>query len=128
MQATFATLEGIFAADYAINRNRPGAAPAMGRYRGDVYQSGGAFYFSTLGAAEFYYRLAVTTPAQVGALIGRGDAFMETVRQFTPASGALSEQFDQGDGHPTSARELAWSYAAFITAAAWRRRAVAALT
>lgn len=152
MQATLATLENIFAADYAINRDRPGAAPAMGRYRGDVYQSGGAFYFSTLGAAEFHYRLAVATAAnaivhiadnagflsslgaagetddltaQANALIARGDGFMETVRQFTPASGSLSEQFDQQDGRPTSARELAWSYAAFITAAAWRRRAVA---
>ena len=32
--------------------------PAMGRYAGDRYFSGGAYYFSTLGAAEFYYALA----------------------------------------------------------------------
>jgi glucoamylase len=155
MQATLATLGNTFAADYAINHDRPSAAPAMGRYRGDVYQSGGAFYFSTLGAAEFHYRLAVPATnegvartsdnagflsslgaagesgdptAQANALIARGDAFMETVRQFTPASGSLSEQFDQRDGRPTSARELAWSYAAFITATAWRRRAVASLS
>jgi glucoamylase len=150
LQATFATLAGIFAADYAINRADPAAAPAMGRYRGDVYQSGGAFYFSTLGAAEFHYRLAVAalengiTPARLdvaflalaggsrgaasaelaAALTNRGDAFMATVRRFTPVSGALSEQFDQTDGRQTSARQLAWSYAAFVTAAAWRRRAV----
>ena len=37
----------------------PGAAPAMGRYTGDVYYSGGAYYFSTLGAAEFCFRAAV---------------------------------------------------------------------
>lgn len=149
-QATFAALCRIFARDYAINRDRADAAPAMGRYRGDVYQSGGAFYFSTLGAAEFHYRLAATiagdtprtttenmafvaqaglapTPSQAGdvraALVARGDAFMETVRRFTPTSGALSEQFDQTDGRQTSARRLAWSYAAFISAAA-RRRAV----
>ncbi len=30
----------------------------MGRYAGDRYFSGGAYYFSTLGAAEFYYALA----------------------------------------------------------------------
>jgi glucoamylase len=126
MQATLATLAGVFAADYAINRARPGAAPAMGRYRGDVYQSGGAFYFSTLGAAEFHYRLAASDVAAACALIARGDAFMETVRRFTPASGELSEQFDQTDGRQTSAPHLAWSYAAFITASAWRRRAIAA--
>lgn len=154
MQATLATLCSVFAADYAINRARPGCAPAMGRYRGDVYQSGGAFYFSTLGAAEFHYRLAVGLGsgrlervaenadfcAQAGLgssadgargedaarLVARGDAFMETVRRFTPADGALSEQFDQTDGRQTSARHLAWSYAAFITATAARRRAIAA--
>lgn len=155
MQASLATLADIFAVDYAINRQRPGAAPAMGRYRGDRYQSGGAFYFSTLGAAEFHYRLAAAVArggefeagaesarfrAQAGlagrlprgrkltaALLARGDAFMETVRRFTPPSGALSEQFDQSDGRQTSVRHLAWSYAAFISAAAARRRAVAAL-
>jgi glucoamylase len=153
MQATLATLESVFAHDYAINRDGGAGAPAMGRYRGDVYQSGGAFYFSTLGAAEFHYRLAVSAAsrairftdrnsaflsrvgiggdlsggAQARALLRRGDAFMETVRRFTPPSGELSEQFDQTDGRQTSARHLAWSYAAFITATAWRRRTVAAI-
>ena len=153
MQATLATLEGVFERDYAINRDDTTRAPAMGRYRGDVYQSGGAFYFSTLGAAEFHYRLAVSAvsraiqltdrnsaflsraaiagaqpgSAQARALLHRGDAFMDTVQRFTPPSGALSEQFDQTDGHQTSACHLAWSYAAFVTATAWRRRAVAAI-
>jgi len=153
MQATLATLCTVFSTDYAINRARPDAAPAMGRYRGDVYQSGGAFYFSTLGAAEFHYRLAeALRPGRLGnisenaafrtqagvarkvgpasevdavRLVARGDAFMDTVHRFTPADGALSEQFDQTDGRQTSARHLAWSYAAFITATAARRRAIA---
>ena len=43
-----------------------------------------------------------------------------------PASGELSEQFDRTTGAQTSAKRLAWSYAAFITAAASRRRACAA--
>ena len=30
----------------------------MGRYASDVYYSGGAYYFATLGAAEFYFTLA----------------------------------------------------------------------
>ena len=51
----------------------------------------------------------------------RGDAFLETVRRFTPESGELSEQFDQRTGQQLSAKQLAWSYAAFISCVAARR-------
>jgi glucoamylase len=61
----------------------------------------------------------------VQQLLARGDAFLQTVRRFTPPSGDLSEQFDQKTGVQTSARHLAWSYAAFISCIA-ARRAVAA--
>lgn len=111
--ATLARLERLFDASYAINRNRPsGRAPALGRYAGDKYYSGGAYYFSTLGAAEFCYRSGDRD---------RGDAYLETVRAFTPPTGDLSEQFDQTTGAQTSAKHLAWSYAAFLTAAAARQ-------
>jgi glucoamylase len=113
--ATLERLEALFDAAYPINRNRPsGRAPAMGRYAGDKYYSGGAYYFATLGAAEFCYRAGARE---------RGDAFLETVRAFTPESGDLSEQFDQVTGAQNSARHLAWSYAAFLTAIAARRMA-----
>ena len=39
----------------------------------------------------------------------------------------LSEQFDRLTGVQISAKQLAWSYAAFITAAASRRRAYEAI-
>ena len=109
---------------------------------------------STLAAAEFYFRLAtalcsgaempvteenarfrrglnpggrrVSSLEFAEAARRRGDAFMATVRAFTPASGELSEQFDRATGTQTSAKRLAWSYAAFITAAASRRQACAA--
>ncbi|MGX1309318.1 glucoamylase [Amorphus suaedae] len=160
MHGTLARLEAHFAATYAINRTGPGAvAPAMGRYPGDVYVSGGAFYFSTFAAAEFHFRIAATIrtgarleviqanrgfvagvlgrPASVAAdggcdedpaalaaaFLARGDAFLATARAFAPADGALAEQFDRTDGRPASAKDLAWSHAAFLTAAAWRRRA-----
>jgi len=110
---TLARLTGLFDQAYAINRGRPvSRAPALGRYEGDHYYSGGAYYFSTFAAAEFYYRAGNRDA---------GDAFMETARAFTPESGDLSEQFDQNNGAQTSARHLAWSYAAFLTAAAARR-------
>jgi glucoamylase len=124
MHATLARLEALFEAEYAINRNRPAArAPAMGRYSGDVYYSGGAYYFSTLGAAEFCFRAAMHSP-QMKALIEHGDAFLETVRAFTPPSGDMSEQFDQRSGVQRSAPQLAWSYAAFISCAESRRHVI----
>jgi glucoamylase len=57
--ATLVRLEDLFAAAYPINQGADDdLAPALGRYAGDRYYSGGAYYFSTLGAAQFYYRLA----------------------------------------------------------------------
>jgi len=124
MVATLSRLEELFDAAYAINRARPAArGPAMGRYAGDIYFSGGAYYFSTLGAAEFCFK-AARHAAHPPSLIERGDAYLRTVRAYTPANGELSEQFDQHTGEQRSARHLAWSYAAFITCIAARREAV----
>ncbi|MGD0634238.1 MAG: glycoside hydrolase family 15 protein [Beijerinckiaceae bacterium] len=160
--ATMVRLEQLFAGEYKINRERaPYCAPAMGRYAGDKYYSGGAYYFATLGAAQFYYRFAQAAgggatiaisgenrailaemlaepPSALGgaslepryraqlskALFDLGDKFMAMVRVHTPDSGELSEQFDQADGAQTSARNLTWSYAAFVTAFASRRAAM----
>jgi glucoamylase len=160
--ATLGRLEQLFAKEYRINEGRGSdCAPAMGRYAGDVYYSGGAYYFSTLGAAQFYFRFAeaigggatipiskqnpglltemlaqssqVLDTASVEPLsreglfkagLHRGDMFMAMVRAYTPASGELSEQFDQTTGAQTSAKNLAWSYAAFITAVASRKAAI----
>ncbi|HEY2779168.1 MAG TPA: glycoside hydrolase family 15 protein [Steroidobacteraceae bacterium] len=121
MHATLARLEALFDAEYAINRNRgAGRGPAMGRYAGDVYYSGGAYYFSTLAAAEFCFLAAARLPTRI-SWRARGDAFLETVRAYTPSSGDLSEQFDQQTGVQRSAQQLAWSYAGFISCAQARR-------
>lgn len=118
LHATLDRLDALFATTYAINRGRS-IGPAMGRYAGDRYHSGGAWYVSTLAAAELCYRAAAQEPRGT-AWRARGDAYLQTVRVYTPADGSLSEQFDQTSGAPTSARHLAWSYAAFITCAAAR--------
>jgi glucoamylase len=126
MQATLARLDALFDAAYPINHGRAaGRGAALGRYDGDAYYSGGAYYFSTLGAAEFCFRAAA---ARVDSRrwFERGDAYLATVREYTPASGDLSEQFDQRSGAQTSAKHLAWSYAAFISCVAARRIAAAA--
>ena len=115
LQATLARLESLFDAAYQINHGRPaGRGPAMGRYAGDVYYSGGAYYFSTLGAAEFCFR-AAASGHEAADWFRRGDAYLETVRAYTPENGDMSEQFDQRTGAQTSARHLAWSYACFIS-------------
>jgi glucoamylase len=97
----------------------------MGRYEGDVYYSGGAYFFSTLGAAEFCYKAAPGSP-DAQRWIDRGDAFLRTARAYTGAQGELSEQFDQNSGEQTSAKHLAWSYAALISTVVARRAALAA--
>jgi glucoamylase len=119
IHATLAKLEQLFDRLYAINHERPrGRAPALGRYEGDVYYAGGAYDFSTLGAAELCFLAAAGHASGSGARaewIAHGDAFLETVRAYTPESGDLSEQFDRNTGAQTSAKHLAWSYAALIS-------------
>lgn len=112
LKSTLGKLDALFGALYPINQGR--LAPALGRYGADGYYGGGPWYAATLAAAEFCYRAGD---------VGRGDAYLETVRAFTPESGDLSEQFDRATGAQTSARHLAWSYAAFLTAVAARRAA-----
>jgi glucoamylase len=112
LKATLMKLDKLFAGLYPINKDR--AAPALGRYGEDAYYGGGAWYAATLAAAEFWYR-AGDRP--------RGDEYLETVRAFTPDSGDMSEQFDRTTGAQTSARHLAWSYAAFLTAMSARAAA-----
>ena len=124
MHASLMRLDALFAATYPINRNRCSLrGTAMGRYPGDTYYSGGAYYFSTLGAAEFCFRAAAAAQDR-HAWVERGDAYLATVRAHTPAGGELSEQFDQDTGAQTSAKHLAWSYAAFISCCATRRNVV----
>ena len=127
MQDTLARLDALFDAAYPINHGRSaGRGAAMGRYDGDVYCSGGAYYFSTLGAAEFCFRAAAAAVGDARHWFERGDAYLATVRAYTPAGGDLSEQFDQRSGAQTSAKQLAWSHAAFISCVSARRLAAAA--
>jgi glucoamylase len=128
MHATLDRLAELFDRLYPINRGRSSErAPAMGRFADDVYYSGGAWYVATLAAAEFSF-LAADTPTlgtdERTRWVARGDAYLETVRAFTPPSGDLSEQFDRRTGEQTSAKHLAWSYASFISCMAARRAVV----
>jgi len=117
---TLAALEDVFAREFPINRGR--TAPALGRSRRDRYFGGGAWYVTTLAAATLNYRRA--TRDGDARYLARGDAFMATVRDLTPPDRHLSEQVDRASGVPASARDLTWSYAAFVAAAHDRDEAV----
>jgi glucoamylase len=148
VQSTLSALEDLFEREYPINHGLASdRAPALGRYGSDRYYGGGAWFVATLAAAEFYFRLAgalragaelaetgenlrfrerlapASGPAARGA-VARGDAFLRTVQAFAPPGGELPEQFDRTTGAATSARQLSWSHAAFITAAARRAQAL----
>lgn len=116
--ATLKRIQAHFAARYPLNRER-GLPFALGRYPGDRYFDGGAWFLCSFAAAEFEYRRA----ARDAAIAARGDAILEAVRAHVPASGELSEQFHPETGAALSARNLTWSHAAFITA--WHARKAA---
>ncbi len=60
------------------------------------------------------------------AVFAYADGFLDVVARYSQANGSLAEQFGRGDGAPLSARDLTWSYAAFLTAAARRAGVVPA--
>ena len=75
-----------------------------------------------LAAAALCYRRAARRSD--ATYLARGDAYMTTVREMVPADGHMAEQVDRDTGEPASARDLTWSYAALVEAAALRRSAV----
>ncbi len=58
------------------------------------------------------------------ALLFRADNYIERVRMHIGAGGQMDEQMDRNNGFMRSARDLTWSYAAFITAIQVRKMAV----
>lgn len=60
----------------------------------------------------------------VDGVLNFADGFVKIALKYTPSSGALSEQFSRQNGSQVSARDLTWSYAAFITARAARLAAI----
>ncbi|WP_437379956.1 glycoside hydrolase family 15 protein [Inquilinus limosus] len=154
-QATLAALEALFAGLFPINAGRPSPALGRHRedhyygggawyiatlaaaefhYRLAAALAAGADFTLTEENRGFIARALGAEPRTeeldsrrlAAAFLARGDGFLETVRAFTPADGALSEQFDRATGAQSSARHLGWSYAGFITAVQARRQAMRA--
>ena len=75
----------------------------------DVYPSVKTGKYSSIGYnSRTFYEIteAVSTYA---------DGFVSIVREYLPANGSISEQYNRTSGQPLSAYDLTWSFASFIT-------------
>ncbi|KAI1499790.1 Six-hairpin glycosidase-like protein [Biscogniauxia marginata] len=79
--------------------------------------------FSSSITAGTYASDSTTYTTIYNAVSAYADGFVNVVSTYAQSNGSLAEQFDRNNGNPLSARDLTWSYAAFLTAAA-RRAAV----
>lgn len=61
-----------------------------------------------------------TYTALLDAVTAFADGFIDVIAKYTPADGALSEQYHRNNGAQLSAKDLTWSYAAILTANAAR--------
>ncbi len=71
-------------------------------------------------------KLRASTPvftATLAALFERGDQYLARIRLHADADGGLAEQWHRDNGYSTSARDLTWSYAAFLSAVQSRKQA-----
>ncbi|CAH0021275.1 unnamed protein product [Clonostachys rhizophaga] len=66
-------------------------------------------------AAGTYAKGSTTYQTIISAVHAYADDFIAVVQKYTPSSGALAEQYTRANGSPTSATDLTWSYAAFLT-------------
>ena len=73
------------------------------------------------GVKQGAYRCGSPTFSDiVTAVSAYADGFVNIVAMYAEPNGSMAEQFSRDDGHPLSARDLTWSYAAFLTAVARR--------
>lgn len=67
-------------------------------------------------ATGTYEKGSSTYNSIVSAVRTYADDYVAVVQRYTPSNGALAEQYDRNNASPLSARDLTWSYAAFLTA------------
>jgi glucoamylase len=118
-------LEEFFKNEYAINRDNPNIATAIGRYPEDVYTGtttdgpANAWFITTHAMAEFYCKLSKfeKNSNKSKELKDKGIKFFErTLLHRDPHTNEMSEQYSRNDGALTGAKSLTWSYASYLTA------------
>ncbi|KAI4600542.1 glycoside hydrolase 15 protein [Pestalotiopsis sp. 9143b] len=75
---------------------------------------------SSSAAVGTYASGSSTYTTLYDAVLAYADGFVNNVATYAASNGSLSEQYDRNTGTPLSARDLTWSYAALLTAAARR--------
>lgn len=75
-------------------------------------------------AGKTYKKDSKKFNSMIDGLHGWGDAFMRTIKYYTPDGGHLSEEIDRDSGKPVGAIDLTWSYASLQTAAFARAQAI----
>ena len=68
-------------------------------------------------AARQYHSRDAGFAQIMDAVTAYADSYVTVAQKYIPTDGSLSEQFDRDTGAPTSAIDLTWSYAAFVTMA-----------
>lgn len=87
------------------------------------------FYKSLLATSSLDVEVGTygSTDALYNSIIERlkttGDGFLEVVKTHVDADGSMSEQFDRVTGYMRGARDLTWSYGAFLGAVRARKMA-----
>jgi glucoamylase len=87
------------------------------------------FYQSLLATSSLDVTTGTIGPSDIlyNSIIDRlkvaGDDFLEIVKAHVDAEGSMSEQFDRVNGYMRGARDLTWSYGAFLGAARARKMA-----
>ncbi|KAJ5660218.1 Glycoside hydrolase family 13 [Penicillium longicatenatum] len=114
--ATLAAAEQLYDALYQWNKQGSMA----------VTQTSLPFFQALVSSAATgsYSSSSSTYSSLTSAVKTYADGFVSIVQQYTPSNGSLAEQFTRDSGVPTSAGDLTWSYAAFLTAEDRRAGAV----
>ncbi|KAI8632130.1 carbohydrate-binding module family 20 protein [Xylariaceae sp. FL1651] len=77
----------------------------------DIYPAAHAKTYMPSGKFSEFSRI-------LKAVTDYADSFVAVIEQYTPANGSLAEQFNKASPFkPLSARDLTWSYAAFVSMA-----------
>jgi glucoamylase len=67
-------------------------------------------------AVGTYAKSSTTYTALTNAVKAYADGFLAVLAKYTPADGALAEQYHRQTGLPLSAKDLTWSYSSILTA------------
>lgn len=93
-----------------------------------ITHTGLPFYTALLASSSLDVNAATYTHADalyhsvIEHLVAAADEFLAVVKNHVDVQGAMSEQFDRETGFMRGARDLTWSYGAFLGAARVRRK------